>query len=134
MASTAASSPLFTKWADQNVELQIKGISGTAADIGTVTLDKSPQSAHYIDRRFVIAGLTGETITIKGWLVGGGGTLTAALIPIVASTGLPHANGNLGNGEYIIPKRWNFYGFTFTKSNTVETGRITWGSVSMPKV
>jgi len=133
MATTQAESLLFSKWDKQNVELQIKQITGTAAAIGTVALDKVPQAAHNISQKFIISGLTGETITIKGWVVGGGGTVSAALAPLDNSTGMPVASTNLGNGTYIIPKRWKYFGYTFTKSNTVETGVISFASATMPK-
>ena len=133
--STPQSEPsVFGRRASQAIDLQIKQITGTGAAIGTVTLTRVPGAAHNVKQKFVISGLTGETITIKGWLVGGGATLTAALSPIDDSTGLPVASSNLGNGTYIIPARWKFFGFTFTKSNTVETGVISFASATFPKV
>ena len=133
--STPQSEPcVFNKASAQGLDLQIKQITGTAAAIGTVTLTRVPGAAHNIKQKFVIRGLTGETITIKGWVVGGGATLTAALAPIDDSTGLPVASTNLGNGTYVIPARWKFFGYTFTKSNTVETGVISFASATFPKV
>lgn len=133
--STPQSEPcVFNNPSAQGLDLQIKQITGTAAAIGSVTLTRVPGASHNVKQKFVISGLTGETIDIKGWLVGGGATKSAALSPIDDSTGLPVASTNLGNGTYIIPARWKFFGYTFTKSNTVETGVISFASATFPKV
>lgn len=75
----------------------------------------------------VISGLTSETITITGELVGASVTtavFTGNLRPIDLTTGAAASSSTLGNGSYMI-SLMAFTALKFTKSSTVETPTIT---------
>jgi hypothetical protein len=97
----------------------------TAAALGGGILTLPDQVAGSI--RFKIAGLTSETINVK--IAQADGNYSAALYPIVFTTGLRIATasaGEMGNGSYILPllEFGSPKYVKFTKSSTSETAAV----------
>jgi hypothetical protein len=98
-------------------------VPGTAAAMGTVTLN--PSAALLSDIRFRIDVAGAETVAVSAttW---GGDTITAATLPVNdLSTGNTVFPATLATGNYAIPNDKGgsiIRQLIFTKSNTVQIG------------
>ena len=112
MAALAVTAPPGPFWHGQ-----ISGVAAAAQ--GEVT------GVSWADRAvFVISGLTSETVSVTGNLMGSS-VYTGKLRPIDLTTGAAQASSSdLGNGSYEL-KDLALDSLKFTKSSTSETPTIT---------
>lgn len=121
--------PLLFAGNTTGMQVSMAQYTGTATAVGTLTVP-SPASSMNRKTRFIVAGLTGETVGVQ--ISSDGTNFTASMTDIQSiTTGKRVTAATLGNGTYEITGKV-FSKIKFVKSSTVETIIVSVVAVTFP--
>lgn len=129
MQGAIDSNPLLFAGNTTGMQVSMAQYTGTAAAVGTLTVP-SPASSMNTKTRFIVAGLSSETVGVQ--ISSDGTNFTASMTDIQSiTTGKRVTAATLGNGTYEINGKV-FSKIKFVKSAAVETIIVSVVAVTFP--